>query len=66
MEDMSIDADEVQSAVAELLERVDELVVTESNADDDMQLLAPLARQAELLEQAHTVLTETLDKIDRV
>ncbi|WP_245556890.1 hypothetical protein [Jongsikchunia kroppenstedtii] len=63
---LAVDGDEVQSTVAELLEQVDALDASGVDTDDSGEQLAALARQAELLERAHTVLTETLDKIDRV
>lgn len=63
---LAVDADEVQSTVAELLEQVDALDAGGVETDDNAEQSAALARQAELLERAHTVLTETLDKIDRV
>jgi len=63
---LTVDADEVKSTVAALLEQVDGLDSAGVEVDDSAEQLAALSRQAELLEEAHTVLTGTLDKIDRV
>ncbi|MGU3294808.1 hypothetical protein [Williamsia sp. M5A3_1d] len=63
-----VDPDAVVGEVAELLDRVDE--VRRSAADDDGHDgpvdLAPLSAQADLLEQAHDVLTTALEQLDRV
>jgi hypothetical protein len=58
----AVDPDEIRRRVADLLEQADEV----TTAGEDGVALHQLARQAELLEQAHTVLTEALEKVDRV
>jgi hypothetical protein len=59
----AVDPDEIRRRVADLLEQADTVAFA---GDDGGVALHQLARQAELLEQAHTVLTEALEKVDRV
>jgi hypothetical protein len=49
--------------VADLLEQADQVAAGD---DAEGMGLNQLARQAELLDRAHTVLTEALEKVDRV
>ncbi len=61
----AVDPDEIRRQVADLLEQADEIAATVGDAADG-EALAQLARQAALLEQAHTLLTDALEKVDRV
>jgi hypothetical protein len=58
----AVDPDEIRQRVADLLEQADDV----ASADGQGLGLQQLARQAELLDRAHTVLTEALEKVDRV
>jgi hypothetical protein len=60
-----VDPDEVRRNVADLLEQADEVAAAIGESADGAAL-AQLARQAELLSQAHAVLTDALEKVDRV
>ncbi|SIS19613.1 hypothetical protein SAMN05445060_3508 [Williamsia sterculiae] len=61
MSPADVDPSAITTAVAELVEQVDAL----RGADSDELDLTSLSRQTELLEQAHAVLTEALEQIDR-
>lgn len=61
----AVDPDEIRRQVADLLEQADEVAATIGDTADS-EALAQLARQAALLERAHTVLTDALEKVDRV
>lgn len=61
----AVDPDEIRRQVAELLDQADE-VAADVDQPADSESLAQLARQAALLEQAHTLLTDALEKVDRV
>lgn len=61
----AVDPDEIRRQVAELLDQADEVAAAVDQSADS-ESLAQLARQAALLEQAHALLTDALEKVDRV
>jgi ElaB/YqjD/DUF883 family membrane-anchored ribosome-binding protein len=60
----TVDPDEIRRQVSELLEQADDIAAAVGDAADS-EALAQLARQAQLLEKAHGVLTDALEKVDR-
>ena len=68
VETSRVDPDAVVRGVADLLDRVDEVrrAAADHDAHDGPVDLTPLSAQAELLEQAHDVLTTALEQLDRV
>lgn len=60
----TVDPDEVRRRVSELLEQADDVAAAVGDVAD-RDALAQLARQAQLLEKAHEVLTDALEKVDR-
>ncbi|MGJ0120998.1 hypothetical protein ACQ7HM_17485 [Williamsia sp. MIQD14] len=63
-----VDPDVVVREVGDLLDRVDEVrrSAADHDAHDGPVDLTPLSAQADLLEQAHDVLTTALEQLDRV
>lgn len=59
----NVDLGEIRERVTDLLEQADQVAAGD---DAEGMGLNQLARQAELLDRAHTVLTEALEKVDRV
>lgn len=59
----AVDPDTLRRDVAALLEQADGVTADESAGGE---ALVQLAKQAHLLEQAHTVITDALEKVDRV
>jgi ElaB/YqjD/DUF883 family membrane-anchored ribosome-binding protein len=59
-----VDPDEIRRQVSELLEQADDIAAAVGDTADS-EALARLARQAHLLEKAHAVLTDALEKVDR-
>ncbi|ORM31908.1 hypothetical protein BFL43_17025 [Williamsia sp. 1135] len=59
-----MDPDEIRRQVSELLEQADDIAASVGDTADS-EALAQLARQAHLLEKAHGVLTDALEKVDR-
>ncbi|PXW34163.1 UNVERIFIED_CONTAM: hypothetical protein DES50_102792 [Williamsia faeni] len=71
----AVDPDSIRREVAALLEQADNVAVTGNDTVGDERAgdvvtggesLIQLAKQAHLLEQAHTVITDALEKVDRV
>ncbi|WP_084838182.1 hypothetical protein [Williamsia sp. 1138] len=60
----TVDPDKIRRQVTELLEQADDIAASVGD-DADGEALAQLARQAHLLEKAHGVLTDALEKVDR-
>ncbi len=65
---VAVSPDDVALAIAEMLEKLDEVVRHTADVDDDSPVsvaqLAALDRQADLLERAHRVLADALAAID--
>ena len=60
----AVDPDAIRRDVAALLEQADNVAASDESTGGEA--LVQLAKQAHLLEQAHTVITDALEKVDRV